>query len=205
FGPFDLVLLVFVWIILSWFFFVVLSNCFGQECVDGTCDKANAPQQSQVRFAPAGTIESQKNPAVVRIEHDDHKGRGYFTGFFVVVPNGLRTNILITAAHGFDGPGETRVYLSDGRIFKGEILKLDRTWDVAVVMVEGPNISAMRLATEPPKRGDSISAYGYGWVGKQYARMSGVALGYTIFRGQNVANTLKCSLASVTVILAAQW
>ena len=193
FGPFDLVLLTFVWIISSWFFFVVLSNCFGQECVDGTCDKANAPQQSQVRFAPAGTIESQKNPAVVRIEHDDYKGRGYFTGFFIVAPNGLRTNILVTAAHCFDGPGETRIYLPDGRTFKGEILVLDHVWDVAVVMVEGANIPAMRLATVPPAPGDKICAYGYGWVGKQYARMCGVALGYSISRGQNVANTLRCS------------
>ncbi len=195
FGP-DLVSLTGAFILAFLIYFLVLVLvCFGQECVDGTCDKANAPQQSQVRFAPAGTVESQKNPAVARMEHDDHKGRGYFTGFFIVAPNELRMNILITAAHCFDGPGETRVYLPDGRTFKGEILTLDRIWDVAVVRVEGTNIPAMRLATEPPVRGDSISAYGYGWVGKQYSRINGVAIGYSIFKGQRVANTLKCSFA----------
>ncbi len=179
--------------ILLIYFLVFAVACYGQECADGKCDRANASPQSQVRFAPAGTVESQKNPAVARLEHDDYKGRGYFTGFFIVAPNGLRTNILVTAAHCFDGPGETRIYLPDGRIFKGEILELDHVWDVAVVRVEGSNIPAMRLATKAPVRGDKISAYGYGWVGKQYARINGVAIGYSIFKGQRVANTLKCS------------
>ena len=179
---------------LFYLLFIILPVvCFGQECADGKCGRVGDVQPSQVRFAPTGTIASQKNSAVARLEHDDYKGRGYFTGFFTAAPNGLRANILVTAAHCFDGPGETRIYLPDGRMFKGEVLELDHIWDVAVVMVEGANIPAMRLATVAPARGDPISAYGYGWVGKQYARINGVALGYSIFRGQNVRNTLKCS------------
>ena len=184
-GAFVLALLI--------YFLVLVLVCLGQECVDGKCNRTIAQQQLQIRFKSSDTTDNRKNPAVVRIEHDDYKGRGYFTGFFIVAPNGLRTNILVTAAHCFDGPGETRIYLSDGRTFKGEILVLDHVWDVAVVMVEGRNIPAMRLATIPPAPGDKICAYGYGWVGKQYTRMCGVALGYSISRGQNIANTLRCS------------
>ncbi len=175
------------------YMFMFCSICFSQECADGKCDRSSATQLRQIRWASSDTTDGKKNPAVARMEHDDYKGRGYFTGFFIVAPNGLRTNILVTAAHCFDGPGETRVYLPDGRMFKGEVLALDRIWDVAVVSVEGPRIPAMRLATKPPVRGDLISAYGYGWVGKQYARINGVAIGYSIFKGQRVANTLKCS------------
>ncbi len=192
-GPMRFVFfLIAVW--LFYLLFIILPvACFGQDCVDGKCDRTAIPRSLQTGFSPAGTVASQKNPAVARLEHDDYKGRGYFTGFFIVAPNGLRANILVTAAHCFDGPGETRIYLSDGRMFKGEVLELDHIWDVAVVIVEGANIPSMRLATVAPARGDPISAYGYGWVGKQYARINGVALGYSIFRGQNVRNTLKCS------------
>ncbi len=193
FACFIILLILFFLVHLIFFSGGILSPVFGQECADGKCDRTNAPQQSQVRFAPSDTTDSRKNPTVARLEHDDYKGRGYFTGFFIVAPNALRMNILVTAAHCFDGPGETRVYLPDGRMFKGEVLALDRIWDVAVVSVEGPRIPAMRLATKPPARGDLISAYGYGWVGKQYARINGVAIGYSIFKGQRVANTLKCS------------
>ena len=179
-------------LLIYFLFFAVV--CFGQECADGKCSNPILPQ-FQINWKAADTTDNRKNPAVVRMEHDDYKGRGYFTGFFIVAPNALRINILITAAHAFDGPGETRIYLPDGRIFKGEILELDHVWDVAVVGVKGANIPSMRLATKPPVRGDPIQAYGYGWVGKQYARISGVAIGYSIFRGQSVANTLKCSFA----------
>ncbi len=164
-----------------------------EPCTTGACDIAKVLPQFQINWKSADTTDGRKNLAVARMEHDDYKGRGYFTGFFIVAPNGLRANILVTAAHCFDGPGETRIYLPDGRMFKGDVLELDHIWDVAVVVVEGPNIPAMRLATVAPVRGDPISAYGYGWVGKQYARINGIALGYSIFRGQNVRNTLKCS------------
>lgn len=196
FVNFVLVLIILFLIHLIFFSGALLDPVFGQECTDGTCDKAKVLPQFQVNWRSADTTDGRKNPAVVRMEHDDYKGRGYFTGFFVVAPNALRMNIVVTAAHCFEGPGETRVFLSDGRIFKGEILELDHIWDVAIVRVEGENIPAMRLATEPPVRGDPICAYGYGWVGKQYARMCGKALGYTLFKGQNAANTLKCSFVS---------
>ncbi|KKL20265.1 hypothetical protein LCGC14_2457170, partial [marine sediment metagenome] len=70
----DLEGFVFFVLIVALTLFVLFSGAFGQECADGKCDRANASPQSQVRFAPAGTVESQKNPAVARLEHDDYKG-----------------------------------------------------------------------------------------------------------------------------------
>ena len=177
------------------YFWAMVLICYGQECKDGVCPPRDI-SSLRVNWRAAGTTDGRKHPAVVRMEHDDYKGRGYFTGVLVVAPNALRMNIVITAAHAFEGPGETRVYISDGRVLKGKILELDHLWDIGIVRVEGSGLSSMRLATEPPGRGDPITAYGYGWVGKQYTRMQGVALGYSLFKGQRVANTLKCSFNS---------
>lgn len=174
------------------FFFGIFSIGYGQECTTEACPPRSNPLQ-QVSRKSAIIVGGKVHPAVVRMEHDDAKGRSYFTGVLIVAPNKLRMDIIVTAAHVFDGPGETRAYLSDGRVLSGEILGLDRLWDIAIVRVEGSNLTAMKLATEAPMRGDVITAYGFGWVGKQYTRTQGIALGYTLFNGQNTANTLLCS------------
>jgi hypothetical protein len=61
-----------------------------------------------------------------------------------------------------DAAGHIQVLFPDGFRSVGRVLKVDRDWDLAAVLIWRPNVDAVPLASNAPRPGETLSIAGYG-------------------------------------------
>jgi len=128
-------------------------------------DSRNVPTP---RFA--GLIDG-KHPAVARIDVEGDGGALYHGSGTLIAASGS-TAIVLTNWHVIrDAEGKCWARFPDGFRSEATVLKIDKTWDLAALVIDRPKTRPVRLARSVPKIGDPLTVAGYG--GGTYRQSSG--------------------------------
>ncbi len=124
---------------------------------------------------PALSEGSEPRPAVVRVAAEDNGGRSCGSGTLVAVEG--KVGLVLTNWHVVrDATGQVSVEFPDGTRSAATVLKVDKTWDLAALLIWRPEVAAVELADEPPKPGDELTIAGYG--SGSYREATGKAVQY---------------------------
>lgn len=111
---------------------------------------------TQSPFAP-----QTPHPAVVRVIAAEMGGASLGSGTLVDV-NGEH-GLVVTNWHVVrDAPQGVIVLFPDGFQSLGQVLRMDRDWDLAAILIKKPPASPVRLANAPPQIGEMLTIAGYG-------------------------------------------
>ena len=123
------------------------------------------------------TCQATVHPAVGRI-HSDVLGRSRTYGSGTLIHKEAERGIVITCSHLFrDGMDSVTVTFPDGKRYVAELLKTDKAWDLAALLIAPPDAAPVAIATDHPKQDDPLTFCGYGSDGN-YICGQGRALGY---------------------------
>ncbi|MBN2291227.1 MAG: trypsin-like peptidase domain-containing protein, partial [Pirellulales bacterium] len=104
---------------------------------------------------------AQIHPAVVRIIVPERNGASLGSGTLVAVNE--RHGLVLTNWHVVrDGNGMVTVVFPDGFHSGATVLKVDRDWDLAALVIWRPHVSPVRLAGTIPRKGEPLTIAGYG-------------------------------------------
>ncbi|GAG32358.1 unnamed protein product, partial [marine sediment metagenome] len=132
---------------------------------------------SHTVFAKQTTGESQDqpHPAVVRVRASEKGAASFGSGTLVGLSD--KHGIVLTNWHVVrDATGQISVTFPDGYRSAATVLKTDKTWDLAALLIWRPGAKPVTIATKAPVRGDALTIAGYG-SGK-YRQVSGKATQY---------------------------
>ncbi len=123
----------------------------------------------------AQTIQTSADRAVVRVCNTAHGSRSYGSGTYIE-ENGQP--LILTCSHLFrDGVGQIDVGFPGGLRFKAQLLSANQQWDLAILSIPKPNITPVKIATDYPKPGDTVTSYGWG-KDCRFTQSPGKVLGY---------------------------
>jgi serine protease Do len=88
--------------------------------------------------APEAVVGKRRSVVCIRAVVEG--GHLQFSGFLID-----RKGLILATAHDLNGAREITVALSDGRTFKGRLLKMDLEWDLALIAVEAKVDSIISL------------------------------------------------------------
>lgn len=101
------------------------------------------------------------HPAVVRVIVPERNGASLGSGSLVAVNQ--RYGLVVTNHHVVrDGNGQVGVVFPDGFRSGATVVRVDRDWDLAALVIWRPNARPIALATEVPRLGEPLSIAGYG-------------------------------------------
>ncbi len=103
----------------------------------------------------------QPHPSVVRVSVDESDGIAHGSGTLVDVRE--RFGLIVTNWHVVrDATGPIHVVFSDGFRSAAQVLRVDRDWDLAALLIWRPRASPVPLATKAPQPGELLTIAGYG-------------------------------------------
>ncbi len=103
----------------------------------------------------------QPHPAVARITVEESDGMAYGSGSLVDLRD--RYGIVITNWHVVrDATGPINVVFPDGFRSAARVLRVDRDWDLAALLIWRPNATPLTIATQAPRPGEPLTIAGYG-------------------------------------------
>ncbi len=109
-------------------------------------------------FAPTAQVPQ---PAVVRVIAAERDGTSMGSGSLVAVD--ANHGLVVTNWHVVrDATGPITVVFPDGFRSEALVLRVDRDWDLAALAIQKPNVQPLRVATETPQPGESLTIAGYG-------------------------------------------
>jgi len=114
--------------------------------------------------ARAAPVAERMHPAVVRVMVTESRGSSYGSGALVGV-NG-QYGLVVTNWHVVrDAAGPILVVFPNGFRSGARVLRTDRDWDLAALMIWRPAVDPIPLANEAPRLGEwlTIAGYGSGW------------------------------------------
>ena len=120
----------------------------------GSSTKQPAPQQQMQR----------PHPAVVRIIASEGNSTSYGSGTLVEVNQ--QYGLVVTNWHVVrDARNGLIVVFPDGFQSTARLLKIDKAWDLAALLIHRPTATPVPLAAVAPQRGEvlTIAGYGSGW------------------------------------------
>jgi serine protease Do len=101
------------------------------------------------------------HPSVVRVIVPEHDGISLGSGTLVDVNE--TQGLVVTNWHVVQGASkEITVVFPDGFRSPGQVLKVDRDWDLAAVLIQKPKVQPVPLAAEAPRQGELLTIAGYG-------------------------------------------
>ena len=106
----------------------------------------------------------QPHPAVVRVIAPEGGATSYGSG--TLVEASAQHGLIVTNWHVVrDAPDRLVVVFPDGFQSAAHVLKIDKAWDLAALLIHRPTATPVRLATAAPQRGEvlTIAGYGSGW------------------------------------------
>ncbi len=107
------------------------------------------------------TPPQQPHPAVVRVNVDEAEGTAHGSGTLVQVRD--RFGIVITNWHVVrDATGSINVVFPDGFRSAARVLRVDRDWDLAALLIWRPPTSPINIAPQAPRPGEVLTIAGYG-------------------------------------------
>jgi len=156
-------------------FFIILGVAVGQ-CVGPYCPipySRTPPNYSKKapNYSQRPPNYSKSPPAACRIQSGTYIG----TGILVAKTN--RAALVLTCAHLFNKHETILVTFGDGKKYKARLERIDRTWDLAALVIASPAADPVTFATIVPKRGDRVFGGGFGGNGR-WAWVSGAITGF---------------------------
>ena len=126
------------------------------------------PQRARSMISPGGdpdanlpTEDIHPHPAVVRIIVPERGSTSYGSGTLVDV-NG-KHGLVVTNWHVVsEAASPPTVLFADGFRSLAQVVKADRDWDLAALVIWRPTVEPVPLATEPPRPGEILAIAGYG-------------------------------------------
>ena len=101
------------------------------------------------------------HPAVVRVMSPLADGAAYGSGTLVAVNRNC--GLVVTNWHVVrDAAGQILVTFPDGFRSGATVLRVDRDWDLAALVVWRPNVAPVTLSADAPRPGESLTIAGYG-------------------------------------------
>jgi hypothetical protein len=101
------------------------------------------------------------HPAVVRVVAQEHDGISAGSGTLVDVRE--QFGLVVTNWHVVrDATGPINVIFPDGFRSPARVLRVDRDWDLAALLIWRPNVTPVALAPQAPRPGDPLTIAGYG-------------------------------------------
>lgn len=101
------------------------------------------------------------HPAIARVIVQERDGIAFGSGTLVDVEGDQ--GLVITNWHVVrDAAGEIEVTFPDGFRSKAKVLKSDRDWDLAALVIWKPNVTPVQLAPSAARPGEPLSISGYG-------------------------------------------
>lgn len=106
-------------------------------------------------------VSNTPHPAVARITVQERDGMAFGSGTLVDVEGDQ--GLVITNWHVVrDAAGDIEVAFPDGFRSKAKVLKTDRDWDLAALVIWRPNVPPAPLAAQAPAPGEVLTIAGYG-------------------------------------------
>lgn len=111
---------------------------------------------------PATAVRADRiHPAVVRVITPLRDGMALGSG--TLVATNETQGLVISNWHVIDGAaGPISVLFPDGFSSTGVVLKADRDWDLAALLIRRPNVEPVSLARRAPRPGEPLTIAGYG-------------------------------------------
>lgn len=110
--------------------------------------------------APQASLQ-QPHPAVVRLNVEEADGVALGSGTLVDVRD--KFGLVITNWHVVrSATGAITVVFPDGFRSAARVLRMDRAWDLAALLIWRPHAMPVSIATEAPRPGDPLMIAGYG-------------------------------------------
>ncbi|MBL8826884.1 MAG: trypsin-like peptidase domain-containing protein [Planctomycetaceae bacterium] len=121
------------------------------------------------------TAPQTPHPAVARIVVPEGDGFAYGSGTLVDVNDQM--GLVVTNWHVVQGGrGQITVKFPDGFESPAQVLKTDRDWDLAALAIRRPNVAPVRLSSQAPQPGETLTIAGYG--SGRYRSVSGPCTQY---------------------------
>ncbi|MGD9128029.1 MAG: serine protease [Planctomycetia bacterium] len=109
------------------------------------------------------------HPAVVRVVVSEGSG-AFSCGSGTLVAASGRTGLVLTNWHVVrDRNGPVEVVFPGGFRSAARVLRTDRDWDLAALLVWRPDVDPVPIATQAPRKGDFLTIAGYGKGRYRYA------------------------------------
>jgi hypothetical protein len=125
---------------------------------------AAAQQPPPSGLAPPGQAaapQAEIHPAVARIVAPGQGSVSYGSGTLVFVAQ--ETGLVITNWHVInEASGPISVHFPDGFYSPGNVVRVDRDWDLALIAIRKPPVAPVPLASAAPHPGDVLTIAGYG-------------------------------------------
>lgn len=134
---------------------VSLAGEWGTSCGPGGC----YPGPSRSVVVPV----QQPHAAVVRVTAQEHGGTSSGSGSYVA--RSERHGLVVTNWHVVQrATAKIWVQFPDGFRSAATVLEIDKTWDLAALLVWRPKeaVVPLRIRTDMPRAGECLAAHGYG-------------------------------------------
>ena len=136
---------------------------------------------------------SWPHSAVARVVAPERGGNTLGSG--TLVGKDATLGLVVTNWHVVrDATGPVLVIFPDGFRSYGEVLKLDRVWDLAVLVIRPPHVQPVPLSASVPKPGEVLTIAGYG--GGQYRAVQGRCTQYVSPGNRQPAEMLQLGVAA---------
>ncbi|MGH7136054.1 MAG: S1 family peptidase, partial [Pirellulales bacterium] len=135
---------------------------------DSFRDVGAVPPRARSMVSPGGdpdanlpTEDIHPHPAVVRIIVPENGSTSYGSGTLVDVQG--KHGLVLTNWHVVsDAVSPPTVLFADGFRSLAHVVKADRDWDLAALVIWRPQVEPVPLATQPPRPGEMLAIAGYG-------------------------------------------
>ncbi len=112
-------------------------------------------------WSRSAEVPQQPHPAVVRVSVDEADGTSYGSGTLVGVHD--RFGLVVTNWHVVrDAAGAIHVTFPDGFRSASRVLRVDRDWDLAALLIWRPRVTPVPIAPQAPQPGEPLTIAGYG-------------------------------------------
>lgn len=144
------------------FSFVLALVCTSAAVAQTTAPPAAAiGLGSWLRSSQPLAVSNTPHPAVARIIVQERDGVAFGSGTLVDASGDQ--GLVVTNWHVVrDASGDIEVVFPDGYRSKAKVLKTDRDWDLAALVIWKPNVRPVSLSAVAPQPGEILTIAGYG-------------------------------------------
>ncbi len=160
----------------------------GESLFERQGSKYNVTPKPNSLFA-----QQTPHPAVVRVIVPEPGGASLGSGTLVDAND--ESGLVVTNWHVVkDARQGVLVVFPDGFQSMGRVLRMDNDWDLAGVLIKRPTAAPVKLASEPPQIGESLTIAGYG--GGNYRSQTGRCTQYLAPSLRHPFEIVECAAAA---------
>lgn len=138
----------------------IFSLCFVATDARSEEETLEQMRASSEKVAKAKPVKP--HPAVVRVKAQD-RGNSFSFGTGTLIGRSDKHGLVVTNWHVIrDAVGKVSVVFPDGFTSTATILHVNKTWDLAALLIWRPKVEPVAIAKERPTHGQLLSIAGYG-------------------------------------------